>query len=882
MQRTARLIRIALKCLLKKNRGNKLFLICTVLLMFIPALLYNTTQGVMNQVERSHKVVFGNFTDIYYDSAYKDNPTLDFSDDDFRTILPDFHYERFGIFFTIYKQELNSNKVLYVGYADDVALSLAEVTILEGNLPRSNDEIALTKGMAALLGDKILGDQVGIGGSTYTISGLIQDFGHLWPKGELQIESKISPVNAFVTLEEANRLLKQTGELTRQILVERQLGVSNSIENNSYFFRNVNNSLEKKTEFIIPNEFRVLIYITSMIVIFMVMSLNRRYLAIRIKNYYLLGLKKFEILFIIRFELIFLSIIGLFIGIILGCGATIFALKLLSIFLGQNMPLFLDVLPIAFLFIVLLIGICVLILFYSRNILNEALREEQPQCEKCQKIAKSTHLLCFELRIYKRSLISLTLLVMFSFSLLSYGIFYGNYFSRDIFEAPAGTLPRDYDFQFIARPQPAPPLAKGEKAFYFTDTFEKIGASNKFIDEILSEPMVKSVKAYKEINKMHILLKENQIDDYIDSSDFFSDGNYNSQHDTGFVNINLVREKFSYQNDDILVGSEILSYPPDVLKSLEKSVVEGRIDLDKITSGEEVILRVPAYTIEKIENGRIRKAYVPYTQEDAYNSTTFMVGDKIHLSGLFTDRLINGAVSENQTKLYYRHDVSIKVGAIIRNTDGLFPSHGTVGGRPFSILTVDEALAKMSIPATYSIVSIYTEDGYNSNELSRIIANYSYKAPYMILQDWQADIKTYKVFNLMVYIFVVTLFCILVATTLAILMSQLIIKTQLSMKNYALLRINGLSFRRLVRLWVSQVSLTIIAGCLIGVPVSFLIIQYFGIRARTEILHELLYYFPIINLLYVFIGILVISVISILPGFLYLKKHKDNILFDVY
>ncbi|MDD4297620.1 MAG: hypothetical protein PHC69_11810 [Ruminiclostridium sp.] len=112
----------------------------------------------------------------------------------------------------------------------------------------------------------------------------------------------------------------------------------------------------------------------------------------------------------------------------------------------------------------------------------------------------------------------------------------------------------------------------------------------------------------------------------------------------------------------------------------------------------------------------------------------------------------------------------------------------------------------------------------------------------MKLQDWQADVKTYKVFNLMVQIFVITLLSVISFTTLVILMSQLYIKTQLSMKNYALLRINGLSYRQLACLWILQVFMVFKAGCLIGIPVSFLIINIFGIGVRTDILHEILYY----------------------------------------
>lgn len=881
MPRTITLMRIAFKSLMKRNRGNKLFFVCMILLLFIPALLYNTTQGVMNQVKHSHKMVFGNFTDIYYDSTQTDNLTLDFSERDFNARLSGFHYERFGVFFTTYRQELSNNKTLYLGYADNEALSLAEVTLLEGTLPEKDNEIALTQSIATLLGNKLIDGQVTIAGSTYTITGLIQDFGHLWPKGELQIEEKTNPVNAFITRQEAGRILKQTGELTRQIVVVRQLGISNPIENNSYFFRNVNNSLENKKRFVVPEEFRILLYIASIIILFMVLSLNRRRLRDRLKNYHLLGLIKPEIAFIMRFELMFLSITGLFTGVVLGCGASLLALKLLSLYFEQPIPFFLDISSIVILFFVLLVSVFILILIYSRYTISKALHEEALQGKKCQPKPKKTSLLCFELKQERRSLVSLTLLILFSFSLISYGVFYGNYFSRDIFEAPAGTLPRDYDFQFIARPQSAPPLAKGEKAFYFTDTFEKIGASSEFIDEILSEPAVKSIKAYKEVNKMHILLKENQIDEYIDAYDFHVDGNYDSSFDTGLVDFNFVCENFGYQQDDILVGGEILTYPPDVLKGLEKSVVEGRIDLGKIATGEEVVLRVPAYTIREQEDGGIARSPVPYTQEEAYNSTTFKVGDEIHLSGLLTGEMINGPATQKQVKSYYRQDVTVKVGAIIRNTDGQFPSNGSFG-RPFSILTADEALTRMNIPATYSIVSIYTKDGYNSGELSQIIADYSYRVPYMMLQDWQADIKTYKVFNLMVYIFVAALLIVLVLTTFMVLMSQLLIKTQLSMRNYALLRINGLSFCRLVRLWVFQVLIIIISGCLAGVPVSLFIIQYFGIKARFEIFRSIVYYFPLINLLYVFGGILMISLLSMLPCLLYLQKHKDNVLFDIH
>jgi hypothetical protein len=243
--------------------------------------------------------------------------------------------------------------------------------------------------------------------------------------------------------------------------------------------------------------------------------------------------------------------------------------------------------------------------------------------------------------------------------------------------------------------------------------------------------------------------------------------------------------------------------------------------------------------------------------------------------------MINGPVSYDQVDSYYRYDATVKVGAIIRNTDGTFPYRGTVAGRPFSILTVDQALVKLNIPATYSIVSIYTNDGYLINDLSRIISLYSHEVPFMVMQDWQSEIQKYKMFNLMIYIFVSALSAFLILTATMILMTQLMIKTQLGMKRNALMRINGLSFIRLLRIWASQIIIILFAGCLSGIPISLTIIQIFGVQARFNILNQILYYFPAINLAYIFLLIFVITIGSCIPSIIYMNKYKNNILFDI-
>ena len=99
--------------------------------------------------------------------------------------------------------------------------------------------------------------------------------------------------------------------------------------------------------------------------------------------------------------------------------------------------------------------------------------------------------------LLKRNILSYCILIFlaaFSFSLISYGIFYKNYFTQDISESPDGTLPRDYDFQYIAyAPSSTPWQDKDDPIMFFTDTLEKLGADENFITQLKSEPMTENL-----------------------------------------------------------------------------------------------------------------------------------------------------------------------------------------------------------------------------------------------------------------------------------------------------------------------------------------------------------------------------------------------------
>jgi ABC-type antimicrobial peptide transport system permease subunit len=870
-------LKIATKSLWKHNRGNQIFALCIVLLALLPVLLYNTVFSVMHQVEQSHKAVFGSFTDIYYEDTREEADHFPLSRADLMQLLPGFYVQSFGTFSTVYSEMIDETKKLNIGTADENALILADVSLIEGRLPEADGEIALTQGMAQLLGDKKLGNSVIINKADYHLCGIVQDFGHLWPKGEEQIQKKITPVNAFVTENEALRILKNEGFVQRQLLIERVSSVISESDDNPRLFANVNNSPESNIKFVVPKEFLALIYVAALVMVSMVLLLNRRRLRTRIGIYMRLGLPAKDISAVLCLEQLFLLLAGLAVGLVIGCGLTRLLLLLLTNLLGQSIPLAFDWPSILQLLGALLAGPLLLVLGFNLSAVYA-----KKDCDRKRYKQKQLRLWRFECKQHGKSLAALTLLMLFSFSLIAYGGFYGAFFKSDLFESAPGTLVQDYDFQFVTHPQSAAP-ADGFPVI-FTDTFEKLGATSEFVQKLSNDSAIKSVKAYRENNKFQVLLKQSQLDDYLDAYDFALDGQYDCSNDTGINDFNVIAHQFGYAQDDLLAGTEVLSYPPEVLKALERSVVEGKIDLQKLASGEEIILRAPSFLLESIQssqglNGTVRRP-VDSDKQDVLQSTAIRVGDTITLTGLLTDEILNGGILEEQLEAYQRYDTQVKIGAIIRNTDGLFPVRGSFG-RPYSLLTVSEGMDALGIPATYSTVSVYTNNArFSEQELAARMNAYTAEAPTMVLENWQADIKTYRVFNTMVAIFVTVLLTILTLTTFVILTSQLLAKTQMSMKNYALLRMNGLPFNRLLRMWLMQLSGILMIGCLPGVPIALMLMQCFGLRGDFHILEGILYYFPAAQFVYIFVGMILIAALAAAPSLLYLYKHKDSVMFD--
>ena len=878
MKHTLGLIKISAKSLLRKNSGNKLLLIAICILTLVPMFLYNTTNSIIATVKEQRTAVYGIFDEIYYREQVSELST--FTDETFEGLLPNYRYESYGVFYTAKTLPLEGNKHLNLGFADSEAIRIGCISIKEGRLPETDNEIALTEGIAQELGDYSVGQEITIENQTYSLCGIVNDFGRLWPRGELQIKDNITPVNAFITQNRLEQVFEETHSITQQIVIIKEAGIVNSNDDTTRLFSS-NKSFDVSENFSIPQSFMVLMYVISLLIITTILIMNKTKLLARIRNYLLLGMNKGSIFFILMFEMICILVIGAAVGSVL----SFFASKACLHFLLNNeysSPVFdFNMQLNTALILSLCVGFIIAFTIYAAYIVKQTALDNEISGKHYKNTKARVSIFKLDMFKNRKAIIAIVLLVSLSCTLLSYGIAYKNYFTEDVTETNSNYVENDYDFQFASKLINAPPLTDkvtGEQLtpLLFTNNYEKNGADQDFIDSVASIPGVSKILSYRENQKMNLLVKAGSIDTYFDGSDSMPDGRYSMETFMQINNYNLIWDTFQYADDDVLICSEIVGYSQQSLEELKASVIEGEINIDKIMSGEEVILRVPAYKItEQDFGGTILRGIIPaeYDDPDAINMTQFKVGDEITLSGLLTDEPLNGGVAESDISLFYRKDVTVKIGAIIRSTDGKLIS--SRAGAACSVLTANEALDELGIPAAYSVVSIYTDVGANNTLIAKELQVLGLDYPNMTFENWSSDVRTYKIYNLLVAIFAVTFMVILTVVTFTMLLIQLVIKTKLSLSTYTLYRINGLSFRKLIASLLLQLVAAFSIGAILSVPMTWLII-----KKSFNILGAITHYFTQSDYLFVVLSVFVLMIVSFIPSLVILYKRKNNILLD--
>lgn len=170
-------------------------------------------------------------------------------------------------------------------------------------------------------------------------------------------------------------------------------------------------------------------------------------------------------------------------------------------------------------------------------------------------------------------------------------------------------------------------------------------------------------------------------------------------------------EKNALKIDKEMYPSKLYGYDADVIKGIEKYVVEGKIDYDKLASGEEVIFVVPQkvqfrvlighnlYGSNQVFDENINKKSPRY--EDVLSGeSNYKVGDELTFATRTAE--YNESKDTNEYKLYSKN--TVKIGAIIRPNSLEYRSSG-IGIYNASIITSLEGINKLAKGLNYTDVN---------------------------------------------------------------------------------------------------------------------------------------------------------------------------------
>ncbi len=274
---------------------------------------------------------------------------------------------------------------------------------------------------------------------------------------------------------------------------------------------------------------------------------------------------------------------------------------------------------------------------------------------------------------------------------------------------------------------------------FVNDSLDYRGYTDNDISEIMSTGYFEEMLAVKscqaniltdEFTDYELLMstKENgmnSIYDCVDDERVLTKENYRKELTKKFSK-DYLNIKKSYGYNSLILSSTFVSVNDELFEGMKADVVEGEINLDKLNSGEEIVLIAPEkigfYFHDYGEHGTyLKHSYIsesrPARKDVEYieiQERSYKVGDEIEIS------IISSSMQDK--KQFVKTDRKVKIGAILNgdpsNIGRQFPWIDGIG-----ILTTNSASRYFAPEVDYNSLYIKAR-GEVDDELNSIIAPY--------------------------------------------------------------------------------------------------------------------------------------------------------------
>lgn len=904
-----KMMRLAWKMIAKQ----KLISIITILGIVASTAISVSILSVFNSMDATAKAMnqnlYGEFSDIAYNMDIAQNP---FPSEDSGHVtdklLKEKNISDAAMLSVCGFTLTSSEKFVAFGYMDDHAQQMAHIKMKQGTMPQNDNEIAVEAsvlyhlGLEEKVGQEIRFDihtRAGVKEQAYVLTGIVSNYSSLWVKSNQLAPIDQLLVSCFTTKKEAARLGEATGLQQTHVLMKTGKDTFSGTDYaaGKVVSNNLLKNAQENNRTSVPYAILAITLLCSVLVIASILEYSLQKQKKRWALLRLIGLNKQKTILLLALVLSMLFLIALPIGIVGGIGFAQAMILLIQRITGSEYIFMLSAaqILISALFVLLAVifaGIvpCYRILKISplqnfNGLSGSAAKPNQKGKAHMKKITLSK-LVRYGNRNSAKKWLPIMLIAMFVVMFNFFSVYLAAFSSRYIVTMADGFYTADYDFQFTT----GDPLADSGKAVRDSGALSSplpmedsvllwndapnMGCSQDMLDKIKDNPIFSDVKAYRDVSTLKLILPKSEFSDYLDFCDGYTGDATASMQDNYSPKI---RSAFGYQDADMLIGAQLNGYAMKELNEFKPYVAKGEINIDKIKSGEEVILMLPSYYIEPSEN---EGAYVFYQQEapagqKLYQDTSFQVGDVLNLTQLEAHKPLKSGYINLKTAEEYlkRKDKTVRVGAIIYQRVGRFSTLISPPS-PITMLTLNESFDNIGFSNTYGRVQMYLHNPTDYRTIENEVKSYGSELPQMNYENKISEMENYRSNKFLIQFSSNLFIAFLALISFVILATQNINKVLSNERKYALLRINGMTIPKFVKMFLIDnlqactlaVFLAIVVGALsIG-------ITFYGFPALLSIKT---FVSAAVSILFVYI-VSALSVLPIIPVFR--KKSVAEIL----
>ena len=831
---------------IRREKSAKIVFLAISFSFLVTILMFIVSGTFIKNVQKQTEDIYGYFDHILY-HAEQNTDNLSFSQKKIsKKYQP--YVKRIGTI-TLFDYEENQKNIIF-GYADQNAKTLGNIHLLKGSFPKKEKDIVVCNSLAyAKHWNNKVGKSIEILGQKYYLSGIINDYSVAWnhPKDEAGIFPTILVSKSNTSLQ--NKELVNT----RHLLIENEKNFQEKIYQKH---KNLISNENKKTQdtsgrYEIPTFLIVLMIGCEVLLDLYVFSYYLEAMREKLSILRCLGMTKMDCFVYIGKKVIVLFALGGILGSLIGTAGAKFILWIFSKVTGTVLVLSIISKYYIFSFGFVAIAAIVAWVFMIRKVRYlspmELFRKSDQKIKfrsKPKKVKKMT-IIQLSIRYFKvriRKLVMIVLMIAVTITLfLSVNLYVTQYQAQ--FGAVDGKMSEDYDYEFLTNQEltdTAYTDKKGsqiklyavpnEDSIFHLPDYTKI-VSDKLINNMRKNKDIKSVKSYLEVNDLYLLNAPEE-----------SENPYVSTYMNDRILDDCIAKQFSISNNTR--GIQFFGFSKSELEKMKQSLSDGAIHMDKILSGEEVLLMVPSYEVEEDGDGGMMQTFLSKGQyqgkKNQYKDQKYSVGDTLDFVQITSkDSRLKGYINEQQAKSNLKcTKYQVKIGGIIRQRINWF-TNSVQPPTAYTIIGLNQTIHNMKILPTSSRIQIFLKKSTSYEQFDPQIQEYQKHLTGFDYDNHAAKMKEYRQFLMFIQALGMTLITLTAVATMVIILIEERVYMMEKQESYQLLHILGMPYGKIGGVIFLQSVYSGMIGILLSIPLSYAVIQavFGGITGIKEYFH---------------------------------------------